>query len=303
MKPTTAKNTRSTSASANRSLITVRPERQRVGFGFLLGPGALQHRGVVVAGGVEGPDMHRDQPDEDEGQEVVQREAVERGVVGRRPAQKPGLDRLADARDRAKQAGDDRGAPERHLPPGQDVAHEGGAHHQKVDDHADDPGHFARSLVAAVEEATEDVDVDRKEEERRPVGVQVAQHVPAVHIAHDVFDAREGQIDMRRVVHRKDDASRDLQYKAERQDDAPDPPPVQVLRRRDHQRVVDQADNRQAPVQPLFDTRLGFVMVVRNTSHGRPPQPSLMVVASTKAAIGTSRLRGAGPLRIRPAVS
>jgi hypothetical protein len=196
----------------------------------LLSTAHFNTRGVVVAGGVEGPDVDRDQRRDHEGQQVVQaEEAVQRGVVDRRPAQKPGLDRLADAGDRAEQAGDHGGPPERHLAPGQHIAHEGRAHHAEVDDHADDPGHFARGLVAAVVEAAEDVQVDGKEEQRRAVGMQVAQHVAAVHVAHDMLDRGEGQVDMRGVVHRQDDAGDDLQRKAEGQDDAPDPHPVQVL--------------------------------------------------------------------------
>jgi hypothetical protein len=111
-----------------------------------------------------------------EGQQVVQREeAVQRGVVHRRSAQQPGLDGVADEGDRAEQAGDHGRAPEGHLTPGQNVAHEGGAHHQEVDQHADDPRDLARGLVGAVVETAEDVHVDRDEEQRRAVLVHVAE--------------------------------------------------------------------------------------------------------------------------------
>ena len=49
--------------------------------------------------------------------------------------------------------------------------------------------------------------------------MQVAQHVAAVHVAHDVLDAGKGQIHMRRVVHHQHDAGDDLQGKAEGQED------------------------------------------------------------------------------------
>ena len=145
----------------------VGPEGQRVllGLGLRAAPHFHACR-VVVARGVESPDVNGDQRRDHEGQQVVQREeAVQRGVIHGRSAQKPRLDRFPDAWDRAEEAGDDRGAPEGHLPPGQDVAHEGGPHHAEVDDHADDPGHLARGLVGAVEETAEDVDIDGKEEE------------------------------------------------------------------------------------------------------------------------------------------
>ena len=62
-----------------------------------------------------------------ERQQIVQREeAVERGVIGRKTAQQPGLDRLADERDSGKQVGDDGCRPETHLSPRQHVAEEGG---------------------------------------------------------------------------------------------------------------------------------------------------------------------------------
>ena len=168
----------------------VGPKRHGVTLGLFLGPAAHFDPGrVVVAGGVEGPDVDGDQCRDHERQQVVQREeAVQRGIVHRRAAQKPGLDRFADARDRAEEAGDDRGTPEGHLAPGQNITHEGGAHHQQEDDHPDDPGHLARGLVAAVVEAAENVQVDRKEEQRRAVLVQVADEVATVHVAHDVLD-------------------------------------------------------------------------------------------------------------------
>ena len=104
--------------------------------------------------------------------------------------------------------------PEAHLAPGQHVAHEGGRHHQQVDDDAEDPQHLARRLVGAVVEAAEDVDVDGDEEHRGAVGVQVAQQPAVVHVAHDVLDRVEGHVDLRRVVHRQHDAGDDLRRPA-----------------------------------------------------------------------------------------
>ena len=115
------------------------------------------------------------------------------------------------------------------VTPGEHVTHEGGAHHAQVDDHPDDPGDLAGGLVGAVEETAEDVDIDREEEQRCAVGVDVAQHVAAIHVAHDVLDAGEGQIDLRGVMHHQHDACDDLKHEAEGKHDAPDPPPVQFI--------------------------------------------------------------------------
>mmetsp|Transcript_995 Transcript_995/g.1917 ORF Transcript_995/g.1917 Transcript_995/m.1917 type:complete len:448 (+) Transcript_995:921-2264(+) len=251
----------------------VRPERQRVLLGFRLGGAAhFDARGVVVARRVEGPDVNQHEAKDQEGQQVMQRqEAVQRGVVHGRSAQKPGLDAFADERDGAEEAGDHGRAPEGHLAPGQNVAHERRAHHQHVDQHADDPCHFAGRLVGAVVEAAEDVQVDRHEEQRGAVHVDVADRPAAVHVAHDVLDRGEGHVDVRRVVHHQQNAGEDLHDEAEDQHDAEDPHPVEVLRSRDHQRVVHQADNRQAAVKPLLAARIRFVMVVGNSTHGFNP--------------------------------
>ena len=89
---------------------------------------------VVVARHVQRPDVQPDHAGDDERQEIVQREeAVQRGVADRETAPQPGGNRRAQMRNdlvqRAEQRGDDCGAPERHLPPGQHIAEERGAHH------------------------------------------------------------------------------------------------------------------------------------------------------------------------------
>ena len=249
------------------------PEGQGVLFGlFLAGAAHLDARRVVVARRVEGPHMHDHQARDDEGQQVMQREeAVQRRVADRRSAQQPGLQRLSHAGDGAEQAGDHGRAPEGHLAPRQHISHEGGRHHQDVDQHADDPGDLARGLVAAVVEAAENVQIDRHEEQRRAAHVDIAQHMPAIHVAHDVLDAGEGHVDMRGIVHHQHDTGDDLQQQTEDQDDAPDPHPVQVLGRGDHQRVVEQPRDGQSTVQPILEARLGLVMVVRYSGHDNPP--------------------------------
>ena len=133
--------------------------------------------------------------------------------------------------------------------------------------------------------------------------MNIPQHIAAVHITHDVFNRRKCHIHLRRVVHCQHNSGDNLHHQAERQHNAPDPHPVQVFRRGDRQGAVQQTNNRQALIQPGLKTRLWFVMVMRNSGHDLYPYPSLIVDSSSNFAIGTGRLRGAGPLRIRPAVS
>ena len=83
----------------------IRPERQRVFLRLVLGTTThFNTCRVVVASGVEGPDMHDNQCRDDERQQVMQREeAVQRGVVHSGPAQQPGLQRVTNKRDRTEQ--------------------------------------------------------------------------------------------------------------------------------------------------------------------------------------------------------
>ena len=110
-------------------------------------------------------------------------------------------------------------------------------------------------------------------------------------------------IHVRGVVHHQHDASDDLDHEADREDDTPDPHPVEVLRRRDHQRVVDEPEDRKPFVDPLLGAGFRLVVLVRDAAHVLLPYPSLMVVSSRNTASGIGRFVGAGPLRIRPAVS
>jgi hypothetical protein len=107
---------------------------------------------------------------------------------------------------------------------------------------------------------------------------------------------------MRRVVHHQDDAGDDLQHQAEGQHDAPDPHPVEVLGRRDHDRVVDQPDDGQPLVQPLFASRT-------SARNGRGEFRTCLVISFVSRAGSWFRRRirdrngrfsGAGPRRMRP---
>ena len=64
-----------------------------------------------------------------------------------------------------------------------------------------------------------------------------------------------------------------------------------------------QAEDRQPALDPLLDAGLRFVVIVRDAAHLEPPQPSWMTPSETKLRTGMCRFSGAGPLRMRPAVS
>ena len=215
---------------------------------------------VVRLAVVQRPEMQEDHADEHEGQQIVQRvEAVERRVVDREAAPQPGDDRLADPRDRRGHVGDHRRRPEAHLPPRQNVAHEGRRHHEQQDDDAHPPEDLARRLVGAVVEAAEEVDVDHREEHRGAVRVEVAHQPAPLDVAHDVLDGVEGEVAMGRVVHRQHHAGHDLQHQHDPGEGAEVPPVVEVTRRR----VVDEvlvgpAEDRQAVLDPLGNAVLRY---------------------------------------------
>ena len=236
-------------------------------------------------------------------------EAVQCGVVGGEAAEQPDLDRLADQRDGAEQAGDDLRAPEAHLAPGKDVTHEGGRHHEQEDHDAQQPDHLARGLVRGVEEAAEDVDVDDDEEETGAVGVRIAHQPAPVDVAHDVLGRREGDLRVRRIVHGEHDAGDDLHHEEHTGEHAEVPEIGQVARNRvaGTDSVIDEARKRQLLVEEAGEAVARLVFACPGKAHDLVSrllaQPTWMTVSEVNSYSGTSRLVGAGPLRMRPAVS
>ena len=239
-------------------------------------------RGVRRTRDMQRPDVQDNNTGNHEGHQEVQRiEAVERGVIRRKTAKQPVLDRLADQRDRPEQAGDDLRAPEAHLAPGKHVAHEGGGHHQQEDGDAQQPDHLARRLVGAVVEAAEDMEIDHDEERRSAVRVGITHHPAPVDVAHDVLGRIEGHQRVARVVHRQDNAGDDLQHEAETCQHAEIPEIVEVARNRitGADRVVDEARHRQPLVQPLHHRMAWLVFLGPGKAHGRLPQPIFTTVS------------------------
>ena len=225
---------------------------------------------------VQRPDLQDGDARDHERQQVVEREeAGQRGLVGGIAAEDEYAQRLADHRNGREEAGDDLRAPVAHLAPRQDVAHEGGRHHQQVDDEAEQPHHLARRLVGTVIKAAEDVDVDDREEEARAVLVNVAQHPARRHVAHDSLDAVEGGAGEAVIMHRQHDAGDDLDHQREPREDPEIPEIIEVARHRitAADGAVDEARHRQTLVHPLHERRGGFVGLGPGKAHGVSPQP------------------------------
>ena len=240
---------------------------ERYGVGLALHRNA---RRVVVPGDVQRPDVEDHHASDHERQQVVQREeAVQRRVVHREAAPQPLHDRRPDQGDRGEEVGDDRRAPERHLPPRQDVAHEGGGHHQDEDDDAEHPQDLARRLIGTVVEPARDVQVHCDEEHRRAHRMNVADQPTVVDVAHDVLDALERDLGVRGVVHGEDDAADDHRHQHEGQHRAEGPHVVEVLRRREVDRLlVGEREDRQSRVDPTDRLVLRLEGGVSVSRHG-----------------------------------
>ena len=193
-------------------------------------------------------------------------------------------------------------AQKAHLAPGQHVAHEAGRHHQQEQNDAEDPQHLARLLVGAVIHATGDVGVNGGKEERRAVGMQVAQQPAVIDVAHDRFDGDEGEIDMRRVMHRQHDAGDDLHAEHEGQNAAERPPIVQVARGRiGDEGGVDEAHDRQPPLEPLHEWALR--LIGRMSAHNRTLCLIRLAGHPIRAANRTPSLPGGVQAADRPVAS
>ena len=111
------------------------------------------------------------------------------------------------------------------------------------------------------------------------------------------FDAIEGQVDVRRVVHGQHDAGDDLHDQHEREDAAERPPVVQIARRRiNDEGRIDEASDRQPPLQPLHEGVLR--RVDRMCAHGRTLCVAGRGFADPDRGIG-NELMGVTPRRLR----
>jgi len=192
------------------------------------------------------------------------------------------MDRVADDRDRREEAGDHLRAPEAHLAPGQDIAHERGRHDQQEDHHAEQPHHLARRLVRPVIEPAEDVDIDHREEHRRAVGVRIAQEPAGIDVAHDRAVDRIERVGRRRMeMHRQHDAGDDLDRQRRAREHAEVPPVIEVARHRIARAdgVIRHPRQRQLLVQPAHQRLLGLILPGPGETHfSLPPQPTVTEV-------------------------
>ena len=203
----------------------------------------------------------------------MQREEAVQGRIGDAVVTADPLDQArSDDRHGAEEVHDDLRPPERHVAPGQHVAHEGLGHQREINDHAEQPQQFARGLVRAVQHRAEHVQVDDDEEGRGARGVQVAQEPAVGHLAHDVLDRVEGRQLAHLVVHGEEDAGDQLHHQDEQGQRAEEVPDVEVLRRVvAGQLIAHESVDRQALVEPAKEAGADRQAVVVVASHHAAP--------------------------------
>ena len=59
--------------------------------------------------------------------------------------------------------------------------------------------------------------------------MQIADHVTAVDVSHDVLDRGKSHVHMRGVMHHQNDSGYDLHPQAEGQHNAPNPHPIKIF--------------------------------------------------------------------------
>lgn len=145
--------------------------------------------------------------------------------------------------------------------------------------------------------------VNRDEEEGRTVGMHVAQQPAVVDVTHDLFDGIEGNRRFSGIMHGKHDAGEDLHDQHHRKHRTEGIGVVQVTRDRiGNEAVIDQARQGKPRIDPPLDAG-GRLITGMATHEYLSPYPILITVSDVNANVGMARFCGAGPLRMRPAVS
>jgi hypothetical protein len=109
--------------------------------------------------------------------------------------------------------------------------------------------------------------------------VSVANKPSPIHVAHNAFDAIEGDAGVRSIMHRQNDAGDDLDQERHSVEHSEIPEVVEIAGNGitatgDRK---DEAWDRQLPVEPDHERAFGFVSPCPWKAHGLPP--SILVTA------------------------
>ncbi|MNT30806.1 hypothetical protein D3C72_1666180 [compost metagenome] len=108
--------------------------------------------------------------------------------------------------------------------------------------------------------------VNCDEEERRAIGMHVAQQPAVVDVTHDLFDGIEGNRRFGRIMHGQHDTGEDLNDQHHGKHRAEGVGVVQVTRDRiGNEAVIDQARQGKPRIDPPFDA--GGRLITGMTTH------------------------------------
>ena len=213
-------------------------------------------------------------------------EAVQRDTGDQIIAADPLGQVITDDRNRPEQGDNYLCTPVGHLPPRQQVAHEGLGHQRQVNHHAEDPDQLTRLLVGAVEQTAEHVQIDDDKEGRSPGRVQITDDPSVLHVTHDVFDRREGAFGTGLEAHRQPDAGKDLIDQYKQGQGAEEIQNIEVLRGVVlGQMVFPHLRGGEAGINPFHE--LAHQAFSWST-------PIMMTLSVSYECGGTGRFRGAG---------
>ena len=150
------------------------------------------------------------------------------------------------------------------------------------------------------------MDIHHDEEEACAVHMRIPQEPTGVHVAHNVLYAIESAVDACIIMHGKDDAGDNLYNQSDARKDAEIPEIVEIARNRitGTNCVINEARQGEAFIHPLRYRALRLILLCPREAHYvLAPQPILTTVSERNAYSGTLRFSGAGPFRIRAAVS
>ena len=106
------------------------------------------------------------------------------------------------------------------------------------------------------------MDIDHNEEHAGAVHVNIANQPAVIHIAHDAFDAVEGKIGIRDVMHGQENARRDHDHQRDHGKSTEIPEIIEIFRRREGSVfLLHHGEDREALVYPAHHRILEFAVV------------------------------------------
>ncbi len=185
---------------------------------------------IITSEFMQTEEMKDDQQTKDKRQKIMgTKETIKGSIIDTITAPDKFDKVIAQPGDGAEEVGDDGGAPVTHLSPREDIAQEGGSHHEEVDKDTKNPQEVTRHIITIIIETSTDVQVDEEEEEGGAISMNIADEPAIIDISHDVFDTQIGGINGTRIMHSQSDTTDNHDKPNEAQEAAKVPEVVNVF--------------------------------------------------------------------------